>query len=99
MWSPIALFQTENVHVFVYVMGMGLRLLYNQIIRNFQDITFSGNGQCRKTAEHQPQPPIPISSFLMSLLHADFSFNAFMLILNTDDKKKIEKNEYVNKNH
>lgn len=35
----------------------------------------------------------------MSLLHADFSFNAFMLILNTDDKKKIEKNEYVNKNH
>lgn len=27
----------------------------------------------------------------MSLLHADFSFNAFMLILNTDDKKKNRK--------
>lgn len=27
----------------------------------------------------------------MSLLHADFSFNAFMLILNTDDKKKKKK--------
>lgn len=41
MWSPIALFQIENVHVFVYVMGMGLRLLYNQIIRNFQDTLLS----------------------------------------------------------
>lgn len=30
-----------NVHVFVYVMGMGLRLLYNQIIRNFQDTLLS----------------------------------------------------------
>lgn len=77
-------------------MGMGLRLLYNQIIRNFQDTLLSVE---MDSAEHQPQPPIPISSFLMSLLHADFSFNAFMLILNTDDKKKIEKNEYVNKNH
>lgn len=81
-------------------MGMGLRLLYNQIIRNFQDTLLSVEmDSAEKQQNISPSPPIPISSFLMSLLHADFSFNAFMLILNTDDKKKIEKNEYVNKNH
>lgn len=35
----------------------------------------------------------------MLLLYVDFFFNVFMLILNIDDKKKIEKNEYVNKNY
>lgn len=72
-------------------MGMGLRLLYNQIIRNFQDTLLSvemDSAEKQQNISPSPQPPIPISSFLMSLLHADFSFNAFMLILNTDDKKK-----------
>lgn len=98
MWSPITLVQIENVHLYMLWEWVNVCCI-TKIYATFKTHYFQWKWIVQKNSRTSTPAPIPISSFLMSLLHADFSFNAFMLILNTDDKKKWKKNEYVNKNH